>query len=227
MEARLRPRLFFGKGPVNRPLPAYDGAEPWRLGLLLYDQSTNSEPTQSRQAARRRLLARSAALLASPLLALPALSRATTGSVRVLSFRHTHTGEALSLAYASAGTYFASALARIDWFLRDFRNGESKPIDPQLLDQLHTLSELTGTKAPYEVISGYRSPSTNAWLQEHGGGGVATHSLHLEGRAIDVRLADVALAELRDAATSLRAGGVGFYPQSQFVHLDTGRVRRW
>jgi len=138
-----------------------------------------------------------------------------------------HTGEALSLAYASADTYFAVALARIDWFLRDFRNGESKPIDPQLLDQLHALSELTGTEAPYEVISGYRSPSTNAWLQQHGGGGVATHSLHLEGRAIDVRLPDVPLAELRDAATSLRGGGVGFYPQSQFVHLDTGRVRRW
>jgi uncharacterized protein YcbK (DUF882 family) len=85
---------------------------------------------------------------------------------------------------------------------------------------------LTGTNAPYEVISGYRSPATNALLQRRSGG-VAAHSLHLEGRAIDVRLADVTLADLRDAATSLRAGGVGFYPQSQFVHLDTGHVRSW
>jgi uncharacterized protein YcbK (DUF882 family) len=91
---------------------------------------------------------------------------------------------------------------------------------------LHLLAAVTGTKAPYEIISGYRSPATNASLQRRGGG-VATHSLHLEGRAIDVRLADVPLADLRDAAISLRAGGVGFYAQSQFVHLDTGGVRRW
>jgi uncharacterized protein YcbK (DUF882 family) len=144
----------------------------------------------------------------------------------MLSFHHTHTGEVLSLAYAAGDAYLTDALARVSWFLRDFRNGESKAIDPQLLDQLHTLSAVTGSKASYEVISGYRSPATNELLQRRGGG-VATHSLHLEGRAIDVRLADVPLADLRDAATSLRAGGVGFYAQSQFVHLDTGRVRRW
>lgn len=184
------------------------------------------ESARTRRTARRRLLAAGAALAASPLFALPGYSRATTTSLRVLSFRHTHTGETLSLAYATADVYLAGALARIDWFLRDFRNGESRPIDPQLLDQLHTLSSSTGTNAPFEVISGYRSPATNALLQQRGGG-VAAHSLHLEGRAIDVRLADVRLADLRDAATSLRAGGVGFYPQSEFVHLDTGRVRRW
>jgi len=179
------------------------------------------------RAARRRLLAAGAALLAAPLLGLPRHARANADSLRTVSFRHTHTGEFLSLAYADGHTYLTDALARVNWFLRDFRNGESRAIDPQLLDQLHTLSELTGTKAPFEVISGYRSPATNEALQRRGGGGVATHSLHLEGRAIDVRLADVSLAELRDAATSLRAGGVGFYPQSQFVHLDTGRMRRW
>jgi uncharacterized protein YcbK (DUF882 family) len=178
------------------------------------------------QPGRRRFLAAGAAFLASPLLALPRRARAESMSVRTLSFRHTHTGEALSLAYAAGDAYLADALARIDWFLRDFRNGESRAIDPRLLDQLHTLRAVTGTKAPYEVISGYRSPATNELLQQRGGG-VATHSLHLEGRAIDVRLADVPLADLRDAAVSLRTGGVGFYAQSQFVHLDTGRVRRW
>jgi uncharacterized protein YcbK (DUF882 family) len=132
----------------------------------------------------------------------------------------------LSLAYAAGDAYLSEALARVNWFLRDFRNGESRAIDPQLLDQLHALSAVTGARTPYEVISGYRSPATNELLQRRGGG-VATHSLHLEGRAIDVRLADVPLADLRDAATSMRAGGVGYYAQSQFVHLDTGRVRRW
>ena len=175
---------------------------------------------------RRRFLAVGAAFLASPLLALPRRARASTLSARMLSLRHTHTGEVLSLAYAAGGAYLTEALARVNWFLRDFRNGESKAIDPQLLDQLHALSVVTGTKAPYDVISGYRSPATNELLQRRGGG-VATHSLHLEGRAIDVRLADVPLADLRDAAVSLRSGGVGFYAQSQFVHLDTGRVRRW
>ena len=177
-------------------------------------------------AARRRLLASAAALCAAPLLALAQHAHANAEVPRTVSFRHTHTGESLSLAYAHGDTYLPEALARVNWFLRDFRNGESRPIDPQLLDRLHLLGELTGTRAPFDVISGYRSPATNEALQRRGGG-VASHSLHLEGRAIDVRLADVALADLRDAATSLRAGGVGFYPESRFVHLDTGRMRRW
>jgi uncharacterized protein YcbK (DUF882 family) len=161
------------------------------------------------------------------MLVLPRRAKASPAAVRTLSFRHTHTGEELSLAYATGDGYLTEALARVNWFLRDFRNGESRAIDPQLLDQLHTLSAVTGTRAPYEVISGFRSPATNELLQRRGGGGVATHSLHLEGRAIDIRLADVPLADLRDAALSLRLGGVGFYAQSQFVHLDTGRIRRW
>jgi uncharacterized protein YcbK (DUF882 family) len=160
------------------------------------------------------------------MLARPRHARASAASTRALSFLHTHTGERLSLVYAAGDGYVPAALARVNWFLRDFRSGEARAIDPQLLDQLHALCAVTRTKAEFEVISGYRSPSTNQKLQRQGGG-EATHSLHLEGRAIDVRLADVPLADLRDAATSLRAGGVGFYPQSQFVHLDTGRVRRW
>ena len=177
-------------------------------------------------AARRRLVTSAAALCAAPLLALAQHAHANAGVPRIVSFRHTHTGESLSLAYAHGDAYLPDALARVNWFLRDFRNGESRPIDPQLLDRLHLLGELTGTRAPFDVISAYRSPATNEALQRRGSG-VASRSLHLEGRAIDVRLADVALADLRDAATSLRAGGVGFYPESRFVHLDTGRMRRW
>ncbi len=165
-------------------------------------------------------------MLASPLLAFPAPARAGAPPARNLSFRHTHTGETLSVAYAAGDVYLSDALGRIDWFLRDIRNGESRAIDPRLLDQLYALSQDTRTTTPFEVISGYRSPATNESLRRRGGG-VARHSLHLEGRAIDVRLPDVPLAELRDAAVSRRAGGVGYYPDSQFVHLDTGRVRRW
>lgn len=160
------------------------------------------------------------------MLALSRRSFASTSAPRTLAFRHTHTGEQLSIAYAAGDEYFQAALARVSWLLRDFRNGEARPIDVLLLDQLHALVAVTGSRTPFEVISGYRSPATNEALRRRGGG-VALHSLHLEGRAIDIRLADVSLADLRDAAISLRAGGVGFYPQSEFVHVDTGRVRRW
>jgi uncharacterized protein YcbK (DUF882 family) len=147
---------------------------------------------------------------------------------RSLRFEHTHTGEKLALTYAVGDQYVASALDQIEHFLRDFRNGATHAIDPGLLDQLHLLSAATATRAPFQVISGYRSPATNAMLRREGHG-VAAQSLHLQGKAIDIRLADIALADLRDAALSLRAGGVGFYPSpaSDFVHVDTGRVRRW
>lgn len=174
---------------------------------------------------RRRLLTASALAVAAPLIVFSRRSAAAAPS-RALAFRHTHTGESLSITYAHDGRYVAEALERVNWFLRDFRNGAVQPIDPGLLDQLHTVATLTGTSAPYEVISGYRSPATNEALHRKGRG-VATRSLHLEGRAIDVRLADVELADLRDVALSLKAGGVGFYAESRFVHLDTGRVRRW
>jgi len=176
--------------------------------------------------ARRRLLTAGAVAVAAPLLVFSRGSRASATAVRELSFRHTHTGESLSIAFAHGERYLADALARVDWLLRDFRNGEVRPIDPQLLDQLHAVATQTGSRAPFEVISGYRSPATNESLHRKGRG-VATHSLHLEGRAIDVRLPDVPLPDLRDAALSLKAGGVGFYAESRFVHLDTGRVRRW
>lgn len=178
------------------------------------------------QPSRRRLLTASAAAVVAPLLVFSRRSSASTASPRMLAFRHTHTGEALSIAFAQGERYIADALSRVNWLLRDFRNGEVQPIDPQLLDQLHAVARLTGSSAPFEVISGYRSPATNEALHRKSRG-VATKSLHLEGRAVDVRLPDVALADLRDAALSLRAGGVGFYAESRFVHLDTGRVRRW
>jgi uncharacterized protein YcbK (DUF882 family) len=168
------------------------------------------------------------AALAGALAIAPGRVLATTEGrgERVLSFVHAHTGERLSIAYWADGDYLAPGLARIDRFLRDFRTGESHAIDLALLDQLHGLRRATGSSAPFQVISGYRSPETNEALRAHRGG-QARRSLHMQGRAIDVRLADVTTSALRDAALGLGRGGVGYYPSEGFVHVDTGAVRRW
>jgi uncharacterized protein YcbK (DUF882 family) len=146
---------------------------------------------------------------------------------RRLAFVHTHTLERVELAYADGERYDPAALGSLNRFLRDHYTGEVGVLDPRLFDMLHVIGASLGARGPYEVISGYRCPATNERLRGSRGGGVARHSLHMEGRAIDVRLPGVALTELRDAAVSLRRGGVGFYPGNRFVHLDTGRVRTW
>jgi uncharacterized protein YcbK (DUF882 family) len=145
---------------------------------------------------------------------------------RVLSFVHTHTHERLTVPYFAGGKYIPEGLARLKAFLRDHRTGDEHEIDTSLFDLLNDLRLATGTKSPFQVISGYRSPRTNSMLREHGSG-VSRGSLHLQGRAIDIRLADFRTAALRDAAIELGRGGVGYYKISDFVHVDTGRVRRW
>jgi uncharacterized protein YcbK (DUF882 family) len=145
---------------------------------------------------------------------------------RVLAFSHTHTGERLRVEYFTGGRYLSDALAAINHVLRDFRTGDLHDIDPRLLDLLHDLSMRTESHQPFQVISGYRSPATNAMLRQRSEG-VAAGSLHLVGQAVDIRLADVPLAKLRRAALALGRGGVGYYPASDFVHVDTGRVRTW
>jgi uncharacterized protein YcbK (DUF882 family) len=152
---------------------------------------------------------------------------ARAAQARSLALVHTHTGERIELAYADGPAYDRAALAALNHFLRDHYSGEVGTIDPAVFDQLHRLHVAAGSGKPFEVISGYRCPATNARLRSSGGGGVARRSLHLEGRAVDVRLPGVALPVLRDAALALRAGGVGYYPREQFVHLDSGRVRTW
>jgi len=154
------------------------------------------------------------------------VSNAALHDQRELSFYHTHTGKALSVVYYKDGVYLPAALQNIDDFLKDFRNGERHDIDPALLDVLYDIKVKTGTRGPFEVISAYRSPETNQMLRTTTVG-VAQHSMHLQGQAIDVRLPDVKLAKLRDVALHLQRGGVGFYPESEFVHVDTGRIRRW
>jgi uncharacterized protein YcbK (DUF882 family) len=146
---------------------------------------------------------------------------------RELAFLNTHTGEEVSVAYrAAGGGYLPDGRSAIDHVLRDHRTGEVRAIDAGLLDLLADLREALGSSAPYHVISGYRSPATNAMLAAHSRG-VSPHSLHMDGLAVDVALPGIALATVREAALDMRAGGVGYYPSPGFVHLDVGRVRRW
>ena len=173
---------------------------------------------------RRQFVATLAAAL--PVLGTPGRLLAGATTSRALTFAHTHTGEHLAVEYFSGGTYVPDALAAVNHFLRDFRTGDVHTIDAGLLDLLHQLAGTTETSRPYQVISGYRSPATNEMLR-HRSEGVAAGSLHMKGQAIDIRLADVPLASLHRAALAIRGGGVGYYPASDFVHVDTGRVRTW
>lgn len=145
---------------------------------------------------------------------------------RRLAFYHTHTQKTLEITYLVAGEYVDDALIEINSFLADFRTGDAVEMDPELLDLIYEVRESLGTDATFEVISAYRSPKTNEMLRQRSGG-VAKKSQHLLGKAIDVRLRGVPTASLRDVAVSLQGGGVGYYEKSDFVHIDTGRVRRW
>jgi len=145
---------------------------------------------------------------------------------RRLRLVNTHTGEELEARYFVDGAYSPQEMGRLDWLLRDHRTGDVIPIDSGLFDLLHELAAAAGREPRYEVISGYRSPATNAMLTATTDG-VSSQSLHMEGRAIDARLVGLPTVAFRDLALARQAGGVGYYPVSDFVHLDTGRVRSW
>ncbi|KAF0190842.1 MAG: hypothetical protein FD165_2400 [Gammaproteobacteria bacterium] len=145
---------------------------------------------------------------------------------RTLALYNTHTGEALRTVYWAQGQYLAEALHDVNHILRDHRTNEVRPIEPQLLDLLHTLHCNLDSQQPFEIISGYRSAASNAMLAASSDG-VARKSLHLHGKAVDIRLPGRELYDLHQAAVALRAGGVGYYSRSNFVHMDTGRARYW
>jgi uncharacterized protein YcbK (DUF882 family) len=145
---------------------------------------------------------------------------------RALTLYSTHTGERLVVEYCRRGTYQRDALQAVSRLLRDRRTDQTHEIDPALLDQLHLLRNVLGTREAYHVVCGYRSPETNAH-ERLVRSGIALHSLHIEGRAVDLFLPDRSLQQLHFAALKLAAGGVGYYPQSGFVHLDTGPFRTW
>jgi uncharacterized protein YcbK (DUF882 family) len=155
-----------------------------------------------------------------------ALANIASTPERTLSFYHLHTGEQLNATYWADGSYQQQGLAEIYNLLRDFRTGVVNPIDTQLLDVLHNLALKLDANKPFHVISGYRSPKTNAMLAKNSSG-VARHSLHMDGLAVDIRLPGRDLSSLHRAALSMKAGGVGYYPVSDFVHVDVGRVRQW
>ena len=149
-----------------------------------------------------------------------------TGGERTLKFYHTHTGDSLQVVYFRQGEYDAGSFDQLKVFLADWRDGKQHDFDPQLMDILWQLQQITGSASTWEVISAYRSPETNEMLRSRSSG-VARNSQHVLGTAIDVRLRGLELEVLRDNARSLKLGGVGYYAKSNFVHVDTGRVRYW
>ena len=147
---------------------------------------------------------------------------------RRLAFRNAHTGESFSGVYRVGNKYLPDAFKQINMVLRDFRTDQVYPMDPRVIDIIYSVHRMTGQNTPFEIISGYRSPKTNSMLR--GGkssSGVAKKSLHMEGRAIDLRMEGYSTKRIRDIAASLEAGGVGYYSKSNFVHLDSGDVRTW
>lgn len=174
---------------------------------------------------RREFLRLGAAVI--PALGVPAVfSKPNAPLERSLGFYNTHTDETLRTVYWAQGKYQPEGLREINRILRDHRSGDICSMDKRLLDLLYLLHAKTGRKEGFHIISGYRSPATNAMLRSRSGG-VAQHSYHMQGKAVDIRLPGCDLNKLRRAALALKAGGVGYYPASNFIHVDVGPVRRW
>jgi uncharacterized protein YcbK (DUF882 family) len=176
---------------------------------------------------QRRSFLKSSVVMASAL-GVPALAKAasTAPNERMLRLYNTHTGESLKSVFWAEGKFIPDALQDINKLLRDHRNDKISQMDPQLLVLLDQVSAKFGDAHVLHVISGYRSPESNEKLRA-ASGGVARHSMHMDGKAIDIRLPGADLAKLHKAALAARGGGVGYYPESQFVHMDTGRLRSW
>ncbi len=176
-----------------------------------------------RSLSRRTFLATA---MAAPLLVGPCAVFATAVEQRSVSFVHTHTGEKLEAAYFRNGAYDPASLGKINYLLRDFRCGEVATMDAGLFDILFDLQVLANRESTFEIISAFRSPATNAKLRSKSQG-VAEKSLHMQAKALDIRLTGFSTKKLRDLALSLQRGGVGYYASSDFIHVDTGRVRHW
>ena len=175
---------------------------------------------------RRELLALGAAAGLSTIAA-PAWCRSLdVWEPRRAVLHNLHTGDSFDEVYYANGSYLTDALAEANRVMRDWRTGDEHFIDPGLFDALHAIGGKLETRAPFQIISGYRSPGTNAMLHARSKG-VASKSQHTLGKAIDVRVPGVVLAHLHEAALAVEAGGVGYYPTSNFIHVDTGRVRQW
>jgi uncharacterized protein YcbK (DUF882 family) len=149
------------------------------------------------------------------------------GSEHRLLLYHLHTNERINIVYRRGDTYLPEAVKRLDHFLRDHRTGAVTTLDPKLFDLLSDLTSAVGRAGKeIDIVCGYRTPWSNEFLRRTTSG-VAEHSQHMQGEAIDIRIPGVSTVRLRDAALALHRGGVGYYPQSRFVHVDLGRIRRW
>lgn len=191
----------------------------------------SSRPTKANNITRRNFLKFSAAITVASTLPQLAhansdLSSAVFSTERALEFINLHTDETLRCCYWADGEYDHNGLSEINHILRDHRANEVYSMDTQLIDVLHALHQTTESRSPFHIISAYRSPATNEKLRKQSNG-VAKRSLHMQGKAIDIRLPDVELKDLRDAAISLEFGGVGYYAKSNFIHIDTGKPRNW
>jgi len=146
---------------------------------------------------------------------------------RFVELFNTHTSETFSAAFKKGSEFDAVALTKLNHVLRDHRNGQVHEIDPRLFDQLHDLALAAKCEPRFEIISGYRSPESNDKMSSRPGSGVAKKSLHMQGRALDLRLKRCSCSDLRDLALAAKQGGVGYYQRSDFVHIDTGAFRTW
>jgi len=180
-----------------------------------------------RQINLSRWMAAAVLLLTGHLCALAQSAPVKTPQEHRLVLFHTHTGERLDIVYRRGDQYLPDAIARLDYFLRDFRTGDVRHFDPRLYDILEELTISMGhPHGEIDIVCGYRSPWTNEFLRSHTTG-VAKNSLHIQAEAIDLRMPGVNTLQLRHAALALHEGGVGYYPHSDFIHVDVGRVRQW
>ena len=194
---------------------------------MLIKRLRNSLSCTHSSSRRRFLVGAGALVAAAAITSRPVFAQTTIITPeRTLSFYNPHTGENLKTAYWAEGEYIPESLSDINHLLRDFRNDEIKPIDLGLLDLLYAITLRLGTSKPIQLVSGYRSPSTNALLHARSSG-VAKHSLHMDGMAADIRIPGHDLRELHKVAVAMHGGGVGYYSQSDFVHVDVGHVRYW
>lgn len=191
------------------------------IGDLLQSQSDLAEGLPA-----EGLPAVAASPVAPPVVSSVARAAPVSHAPRWLKLHNIHTQEKIEAVYFEKGQYVPDAVQALDKVLRDYRTGDVYSMHPELFDTLAALAQKTETKSHFQVISGYRSPRTNALLHERSGQ-VAKRSLHMDGKAMDVYLEDVALDRVRAAALDLGRGGVGYYPVSNFVHVDVGPVRRW
>ena len=190
------------------------------------------EQITEKEVSRRQLIGGLAALVGATAFSNPAFASIPKSPLlkakpaRFLAFDNLHTGEKIKITYWENGAYIKGALKEINYILRDHRNNQQTKMDKALLDKLFVLHNKLGSKAAFQVISGYRSPASNSAIHS-ASSQVAKHSMHLEGKAIDIRLRDVSTSNIKRAALAMRSGGVGYYPTSDFVHIDTGKTRSW